>query len=134
MAPLIGEYLVLAVVLFVAALLTSLALAVAIIIRLPADYVLNLDARSRQVKEHGIVFGMRVILKNLLGAIIIVIGVILSIPGLPGQGLLTVLAGALMLDFPGKRKLLCKILNRPRLLRAVNRLRMRFLRPPLVLN
>jgi UPF0716 family protein affecting phage T7 exclusion len=72
--------------------------------------------------------------KNVLGGILIVIGAILSLPGVPGQGLLTVFAGLLLLDFPGKHRLLCKILSWPRLLQSINRLRTKFSRPPLVIG
>jgi len=77
---------------------------------------------------------MGTVLKNIFGAILILIGAILSLPGLPGPGLLILLAGVFLLDFPGKRKLLCKILSGPSLLRSVNRLRKKFSRPPLLIG
>ena len=76
----------------------------------------------------------RVVLKNILGAILIVIGAILSLPGKPGQGLLTVFFGILLLNFVGKHKLVRKMLSRPPVLKAVNRLRKRFSRSPLVIT
>ena len=50
---------------------------------------------------------------------------------LPGQGVLTILAGLALLDFPGKRALELKILKRPSILGAVNWLRERRGREPL---
>jgi UPF0716 family protein affecting phage T7 exclusion len=69
--------------------------------------------------------------KNLLGAVLVVVGIVLSLPGVPGQGLLTVLVGVLLLDVPGKRRLELAIVRRPAVLRTINRLRRRFGRKPL---
>lgn len=129
-----GQYAILAALLFVAALVISFAVVLTILVRLPSDYFCAPRAKSAQNAGHGIFFGIGVVLKNILGTILIVIGVILSVPGLPGQGLLTVLAGVFLLDFPGKRRLLYKILSRPPLLQAINRLRTKFARPPLVVG
>ena len=62
------------------------------------------------------------------------IGIVLSLPGVPGQGLLTILLGIMLLDFPGRRKLEVKILSRPQVFKAINKLRHRFGKPPLKLD
>jgi archaellum biogenesis protein FlaJ (TadC family) len=129
-----GQYVILVTLLFVATLVISFAVSLTVLIRLPSDYFRTLRAQSIQDSGRGILFRIGIVLKNLLGAILIVIGVILSVPGLPGQGLLTVLAGVFLLDFPGKRSLLYRILSRPLVLRPINRLRMKFSRPPIVIG
>ena len=131
---LMGQYAILAAVVFVATLVISFAVSLAVLIRLPPDYFGTPRVQSIEEAGHGIFFRIGIVLKNLLGAILIVIGAILSVPGLPGQGLLTVLAGVFLLDFPGKRSLLYKFVSRPRLLRSINRLRTKFSRPPLVIG
>ena len=130
----LGQYAILATLLFVATLVISFAIALTILIGLPSDYFCTPRATSVKHARHGLFMAIRIVLKNLLGVILILVGVILSVPGLPGQGLVTVLAGVLLLDFPGKRRLLYKILRRPPLLQAINRLRMKFSRPPLVVG
>jgi hypothetical protein len=40
-------------------------------------------------------------------------GIILALPGVPGQGILTVLIGVMLLEFPGKRRLERAIVGRP---------------------
>lgn len=50
---------------------------------------------------------------------------------LPGQGLLTLLVGFLLLEFPGKYRMEKRLIGRPRVLRAANALRRRLGRPPL---
>ena len=57
----------------------------------------------------------------------------MAVPGVPGPGFLTVLFGIALLDFPGKRWLEYKIVSRPRVYRAINALRQKFDRPPLIL-
>jgi hypothetical protein len=75
-----------------------------------------------------------VILKNLLGIFLILIGIVLSLPGVPGQGLLTILLGLIMLDIPGKRPIEARIISRPTIQNAINKIRARFNKPPLVLD
>jgi hypothetical protein len=59
---------------------------------------------------------------------------VLSLPGVPGQGVLTILLGVMLLDFPGKRGLELKLVSRPKVLNTINRIRHRFDRPPLLLD
>ena len=66
-----------------------------------------------------------VIVKNLLGLFLSLLGIIMSLPGVPGQGLLTILLGLIMLDIPGKRPLEARIIKRPTILAAINNLRAR---------
>jgi hypothetical protein len=55
-------------------------------------------------------------------------------PGIPGPGLLVILIGITVMDFPGKRRLERWVVGRPGVLGAINRLRRRYGRPPLVLG
>ncbi len=52
--------------------------------------------------------------------------------GVPGQGLLMVLIGLMLVDFPGRRRVEKALARRPGILATVNRLRARFSRPPLL--
>jgi hypothetical protein len=58
-------------------------------------------------------------------------GIILSLPGIPGQGVLTILLGIMLSDFPGKVRLERKIVSYPKVREALNLLRSRFGKPPL---
>jgi hypothetical protein len=58
----------------------------------------------------------------------------MSLPGVPGQGVLTILLGIMLLDLPGKRRLEQKILKQPKVLKKINSLRQKFSKPPLVLD
>ena len=41
------------------------------------------------------------ILKNLLGVLLVILGGIMTLPGVPGPGILTILLGVMLLNFPG---------------------------------
>jgi len=71
------------------------------------------------------------VLRNLAGVGLVLLGLALSIPGIPGQGLLTAVVGLFLLDFPGRRRLELKVARRPAVLGALNRLRARYGRGPL---
>ncbi|HEX7901867.1 MAG TPA: hypothetical protein VF950_29180 [Planctomycetota bacterium] len=111
------------IVLFVAGLVLSTALTLGVLLSLPADHFTR-DKRSR---AHLVL----VILKNLLGVVLVVLGIGLSVPGVPGQGFLTIFAGLLLLDIPGKRRFELSVLRRPSIRGKVDALRRRFRRPPL---
>jgi hypothetical protein len=70
--------------------------------------------------------------KNLLGALLVIAGVAMLV--LPGQGVFAILAGIMLLDFPGKRRLVQRIVSQPAVLTSINRLRKRYGRPPLVVD
>jgi hypothetical protein len=120
----------LAVAVFVGTVIISAALFVAIVLLLPRHYFAE-HARLAPPDRPQWLRILRAVAKNALGLAIIALGVLLSLPGIPGQGLLTILIGALLLDIPGKRRLLRWIAARPGVVRGLNRLRAIFARPPL---
>jgi hypothetical protein len=69
------------------------------------------------------------ITKNLVGALLIVVGLIMFVT--PGQGILTLLIGVALVDLPGKHKLMRKIIERKSVLKVINGLRARANQPPL---
>ncbi len=119
---------------FVLTFTVSLALVGAIIVLIPARFFLDSHDRQMWVDRHPAVRFLGVLGKNLLGVALVLVGLGLSLPGIPGQGLLTILIGLILLDFPGKRRWERKLVGRPRILRTCNALRLRFHRPPLVLE
>ena len=57
-------------------------------------------------------------LKNFVGAVLIVFGLLLLLT--PGQGLLTILIGTMLLNFPGKYRLERWFITRPGVLNGLN--------------
>jgi hypothetical protein len=89
--------------------------------------------RSPQIgrRRHVLIRAIGLVAKNLAGVVLVLLGLIMAIPGVPGQGLLTALIGITLLNLPGKLRLERRFLRIPALLRGINRLRARFERPPL---
>ncbi|HEY9401684.1 MAG TPA: hypothetical protein VIQ24_03240 [Pyrinomonadaceae bacterium] len=129
-----GRGVVWIVVFSVVTFVVSIAVTVVVLIKLPDTYFKAEHGREFWAERHPVLRWGGIVLKNLLGAVLVVFGVVMSLPGVPGQGVLTILLGVMLLDFPGKRRLELKLVSRPKVLRTVNRIRQRFDRPPLVLD
>jgi hypothetical protein len=121
-------------VIFLASFLVNLGIVSLILVKLPADHF----SKSRKTKfwagPRPAIHAAKVIGKNIAGVLLVALGIVLSLPGVPGQGLLTVLLGIMLLDFPGRHRLEQKLLSKPSIVNTINRLRDRFGKPPLQLN
>lgn len=113
-----------------ASLALVLALLPVIVVQLPADYFD--PARPAAPPPRRPLGWAGRILRNVLGWLFVAVGIVLLL--LPGQGLLTMLIGLMMVDFPGKRGLERRILSRPAILGVVNRMRERRGQPPLIVD
>jgi hypothetical protein len=63
------------------------------------------------------------VLKNVGGVALILVGIVLSFPGIPGQGILTILVGLMLTDLPGVRRLERSLARRRRVKRALDAIR-----------
>ena len=124
----------LGVLIFLVTFSISLAIVSVIMVKIPADYFKLDRPRNLFAGRHPAVRVLGVVGKNLLGVVLVVLGIIMSVPGVPGQGFLTILLGIMLLDFPGKRDLEYKLVSRPQVLKAINKLRHRFGKPSLELD
>jgi len=102
-----------------------------IMVRLPADYFDTRTPRHWMKDHHPVLRWAGLIVKNVVGAVFLLAG--LAMLFLPGQGILTMLIGISLLDFPGKRKLEAKIVGQHTVLQALNAMRAKFDKPPLTL-
>ncbi|HDR47017.1 MAG TPA: hypothetical protein ENN94_04875 [Geoalkalibacter subterraneus] len=98
-----------------------------VIVRLPEDYIRREHKLVRKWPRH--IWVPFLILKNGLGVLFLLSG--LSMLILPGQGLLTLFIGLVLLDFPRKRILIHRILGCRPIYGAINSLRARFGKPKL---
>ena len=112
----------------------SLLILCLLLVKMPADYFCDSGARDFWVgKRSGMHLVVR-IAKNLLGATLIILGGIMAIPVVPGQGLLVMLVGIMLTDFPGKRPVELWLISRAGVLGTINRLRDWFGKPPMFLE
>jgi len=110
----------------VGTLVFSLAIAGWLLIRIPPDYFK--DEKRRAARKRPLWLK---ILKNAGGVLLVGIGLVVSVPGGPGQGLLLVLAGMMTIRIPGKYRVERKILLLRPVRKAADRLRAWRGRPPL---
>lgn len=108
----------------------TLAIVPILLARMPADYFVGKHAPPSVLLKlpPGLRWVAR-ILKNVLGVVLLAMGFLMLF--MPGQGVLTMLLGVALLDFPGKRRLEKKIASRPRVRKSINWMRARSDRPPL---
>ncbi|MFW6415151.1 MAG: PGPGW domain-containing protein [Thermodesulfobacteriota bacterium] len=111
-------------------LLFSLLVLPLVIIHIPADYFAR-EKRFSFFRENvsppiSIAW---IVLKNLIGAVFVLIGLIMLLT--PGQGLITIFIGLLLLNFPGKYRLEKSLIRQRSLFGWMNRLRARFGKPDL---
>lgn len=105
-----------------------------VVVKLPATYFHPARDRSLWTDRHRAIRWTGLIIKNLGGFLLVLVGIVMSLPGIPGPGVLTILFGIMLLDFPGKRKLEYNLVSQPRVLKAINQLRQRFNQEPIVLK
>jgi hypothetical protein len=117
-------------VLSIGSLALTVALLPVIVARLPADYFLAAPSRHRAERTWS--DWLVRIGKNVLGVVFVLAGIAMLV--LPGQGLLTILIGLLLVDFPGKRALELRLVRRPAIRSFLDRMRTKRGRPPLQLD
>jgi hypothetical protein len=122
------------VLIFVGTFVANIALVSFILVKIPSDYFKKTRKTQFWAGPNPALHAAKVIGKNILGVFLVVLGIILSIPGVPGQGLLTILLGIVLVDFPGKRHLERKLLGRQEIVKTIDRLRKKFDKPPLELD
>ena len=113
----------------VAAFVVSYVIVSVIVVKMPEDYFCSNHQRRFLPDANPAVRSVAMAVKNILGVLMIVAGILLSLPGIPGPGLVTIFIGLMITDIPGKRVLEANIIRQPLVLSAVNRLRARYNKP-----
>ena len=104
-----------------------------LVIRIPADYFAHPHRSGADYpRRHSWFRWMWLIAKNMLAVGFLFFGVLMLV--LPGQGILTILIGITLLDFPGKLKLQRWIVTRRGVLDPINWVREKAGKSPLVLD
>ena len=115
-----------------ALLIISIAVIPWLVISIPADYFhpqrrIKISSKSKHPAIAQILNGIR----NLFGFVLIVLGLLMLI--LPGQGILTILIGLFLMNFPGKFKIERKLVSIPSVSKSLNWIRSKANKEPLVL-
>jgi hypothetical protein len=108
----------------------SLLLVPILIIKLPENYFLSAQRSTTGMKlKHPVLHFMMNTLKNMVGITLILCGVVMLV--IPGQGLLTILLGFFLMDFPGKYHLEQRLVQQKKVLESLNWIRLRANKPKL---
>lgn len=111
----------------------SLILVPWIVIRIPTDYFSNPKRpKTPFAEDHPILRWIGLITKNIVGILLVLAGLAMMV--LPGQGVLTVAIGVLLLNFPGKHALESRIIRKKPVLNSINWIRRKANVPPLVVD
>lgn len=113
-------------------IIASYGLIVLGMIKIPADYFSSTYVKEIDADKHFSVRWAAFIIKNLVGFLLIIAGIVMIFT--PGPGVPTILLGLIMMDIPGKRPLEAKLIQRPLVLSAVNELRAKYNKPPLIMD
>lgn len=117
---------------FVLSFFLSILIVAIVIVKIPANYFSPHYQQDFLPDSSWLTRWGATIIKNIIGAILVIAGIIMLIG--PGQGILTILIGLIMMDIPGKRPLEARLINRPSVLPAVNALRAKYNKPPLIMD
>ena len=126
-----GPDMIIGVVVFLLTFFGAIAVVAFVVVRLPPDYFEPRVARPFMLAWPRPLRWIGLLAKNALGVLVIASGVILSLPGMPGQGILMMLLGLMLLDVPGKRAIILRIARIPRVIATINKLRARYGKAPL---
>ena len=101
--------------------------------QIPEDYFLSLKRKPSKWQEQKPILRLTILFgKNMLGFSLIIGGLLMLV--LPGQGLLTIVTGLLLINYPGKYKLEQKLVAMPSVFKALNWIRVKANKPPLKKN
>ena len=102
-----------------------------LVAQIPDDYFVPKKRQPSQWKTRQPLIRLIILIgKNCLGYMLLLGGILMLF--LPGQGLLTMITGLLLIDYPGKFRLERKIVNTPTVLKSLNWLRAKAHKPPLI--
>ncbi len=102
-------------VVFVASLLlTPLLLG-----KIPQDYFIHTNQHKVEIEHLGHL--IIVVIRTLIGFVLLIAGIIMLVT--PGQGIISILLGLFLMEFPGKRKLELKFIKHNPTFKALNWLR-----------
>lgn len=102
-----------------------------LVIRIPTDYFMYEEHWRLPKQRPQITLRLLGLLgKNLLGVIFIAAGLVMLV--LPGQGIITILIGVMLMNFPGKRILERRLVQQSAVLRTLNWIRAKADQPPLI--
>ena len=112
--------------------IVSLAVIPWLVTKIPADYFHEERRRRDALSERSLPLQLLLGFKNLCGFLLLLLGLVMLV--LPGQGILTIVIGLFLMNFPGKYELERSLVSRPKVLDSLNWIRAKAQKPPLVVG
>jgi hypothetical protein len=108
-----------------------LLVGVAIVVKLPANHFVGRDRSKESATRHPVLRPLFLVTKNVVGVALMLLGILMALPLVPGPGIVLIVVGLSLTNFPGKHRLETWLLERPWVLKPLNRLRKAFGKPPI---
>ena len=118
--------------LFVVSIALSLLIVGIVMVKIPENYFSSHYQHDFLPNSSWLTRWGAVVAKNVAGLVLVIAGIVMLVG--PGQGILTILIGLILMDIPGKRPLEARLIKRPVILAAVNSFRAKYNKPPLVMD
>ncbi|MFZ5796806.1 MAG: hypothetical protein C4563_03505 [Desulfobulbus sp.] len=100
--------------------------------RLPVDYFIQHRRKvEERHKQHPLAARIIFVVRNGFGTLFLLAGIAMLL--LPGQGIITILIGISLMDFPRKHLLVDALIRRPRVAKTLNWLRRKQNKTPFAL-
>lgn len=103
-----------------------------VILALPPNYFVRPKPQALVLQNRRVFRLTLLAAKNVAGSLIFLVGLVMALPLVPGPGVLFMLIGLGLIDFPGKRALELRLLRQRHVLSSVNKVRVRFGKRPLL--
>lgn len=110
-------------------LLAIAVIAPLLIVRIPEDYFNHRQRLKSENHSHPVLRLITLLIKNILGSVFVFAGMIMLF--VPGQGVLTIFIGIMLMDFPGKYRAERWLISNTPVLKPINWLRAKKGKPPL---
>ncbi len=94
--------------------------------KIPIDYFVHTNQHKLEIEHLGHL--IVVLIRTLVGSILFIAGIVMLVT--PGQGVISILLGLFLMEFPGKRKLELKLINHEPTFKTLNWLRNKANKPP----
>ncbi|PYT01830.1 MAG: hypothetical protein DMF63_03060 [Acidobacteria bacterium] len=117
---------------FVGSFVLSLVIVAIVMVKIPENYFSSHYQHDFLPNSSWLTRWGATVAKNVAGLILVIAGIIMLVG--PGQGILTILIGLILMDIPGKRPLEARLIKRPVILAAVNSFRAKYKKPPLMMD
>ncbi|MCS5592089.1 MAG: hypothetical protein NZ775_06180 [Gammaproteobacteria bacterium] len=121
------EYVVLVVTVSALVFVVSLIFAPFLISKIPQDYFTNPQFHKLEIKHFGHL--VAVVIRSFFGFLLALLGLVMLFT--PGQGILAIIVGLFLMEFPGKKRLERRIIENDAAFKGLNWMREKFKQPPL---